>query len=175
MPFVVIKKALLLVVHFALHLRSFAADAASRPVSRRSMMKNYLLTGTIVIATCCSLIGLAQDGPKPVATKATPADKGDAKAEKKGRLPANYGKIGLTEPQKTKIYGIQGKYDDQLDALEKQIETLKEKRDHEVEAVLTDDQKKILKNLVDTSKETKKTKKEPATDEGKTEAKAEKK
>ncbi len=124
-------------------------------------MKNCLLTGTIAIFACCSLIGLAQEGSKPV--KATPAE---AKADgaKKGRLPANYGKLGLTDAQKTKIYGIQGQYDDQLEALEKQIEALKGKRDVEVETVLSEDQRKILKNLVDAAKEAKKTKKDPEGD-----------
>jgi len=119
-------------------------------------MKKWLLTGTIALFACCSLIGLAQDGTKPAATKATAADKSDAKSDaKKGRLPANYGKLGLTEAQKTKIYGIQGQYEDQLDSLEKQIEAIKTKRDGEVAAVLTDDQRKILKNLADAAKEAK--------------------
>lgn len=116
-------------------------------------MKSFLLTGTLAIFACCSLIGLAQEGTKPATSKATPADKADAKA--KGRVPANYGKLGLTEVQRTKIYGVQAQYDDQLDALEKQFATLKAKRDQEVEAVLTDDQRKMLKTLVDAAKEKK--------------------
>jgi len=113
------------------------------------MMKNCLLTGTIAIFTCCSLVGLAQDGSKPATAKAT-AVKEEAKPDaKKGRLPAQYGKLGLTDAQKTKIYGVQGKYEDQLDALEKQISDLKAKRDQEIETVLSDDQRKILKALVE--------------------------
>lgn len=99
------------------------------------------------------MIGLAQEGSKPATSKAAAADKADAKA--KGRVPANYGKLGLTEVQRTKIYGVQAQYDDQLDALEKQLATLKAKRDQEVEAVLTDDQRKMLKALVDAAKEKK--------------------
>ena len=123
-------------------------------------MKTCLLTGTLALFACCSLIGLAQEGSKPATSKATPADKADPKADgaKKGRLPSNYGKLNLTEPQKTKIYGLQAKYDDQLDALEKQFAALKAKRDQEVEAVLNDDQRKVLNSLVDAAKNAKKPK-----------------
>ena len=144
-------------------------------------MKRFLLTGALAIFTCCSLIGLAEDGAKTTAKpaqtdKADKAEKVD-KTEKKGRLPSNYGKLGLTEPQKQKIYGIQAKYDDQLDSLEKQMDALKAKRDHEVETTLNDDQKKILKNLVDASKDSKKPKGASADGEksGSTDGKTEKK
>ena len=110
------------------------------------------------------MIGLAQEGSKPAASKPAAA-KADANADgakaddaKKGRLPANYGKLNLTEVQKTKIYGLQAQYDDQLDALEKQFAALKAKRDQEIEAVLNGDQKKVLNSLVDAAKNAKKTK-----------------
>lgn len=130
-------------------------------------MRRCLLTGTIAIFACCSMMGLAQEAAKPAAAKPA-AEKSDQKAEgKKGRLPANYGKLGLTEPQKAKIYGIQGTYDDQLDELQAKIDALKAKRDHEVEAVLTEDQRKILKNLVDANKEAKaKGKQDPVPEKG---------
>lgn len=134
------------------------------------MMKNCLLTGTMAIFTCCSLIGLAQDAAKPAADKPAAKEevKADSKDSKKGRLPPQYGKLGLTDPQKTKIYAVQGKYEDQLDALEKQISDLKAKRDHEVETVLTDDQRKILKALVE-SKDDKKDKPEAKAEPAKVE------
>lgn len=128
-------------------------------------MKNCFLIGTIALFACGSLIGLAQDGTKPAGAKPAkaekPADPKEAGA-KKGRLPANYGKLGLTEAQKTKIYGIQSMYDEQLDSLEKQLAALKSKRDGEVEAVLTADQQKILANLVAAAKEAKAKKTETA-------------
>ncbi|MDB5346191.1 MAG: hypothetical protein JWP89_4568 [Schlesneria sp.] len=134
------------------------------------MMKNCLLTGTIAIFACCSLVGLAQDGAKtaPKTAAAKEEAKPNAKDGKKGRLPAQYGKLGLTDPQKTKIYTVQGKYEDQLDALEKQISDLKAKRDQEVEAVLTADQRKILKALVE-SKDDKKDKPEAKAEPAKAE------
>jgi TolA-binding protein len=134
------------------------------------MMKNCLLTGTIAIFACCSLVGLAQDAAKtaPKTTAAKEEAKPDAKDGKKGRLPPQYGKLGLTDAQKTKVYGVQGKYEDQLDALEKQIRDLKAKRDQEVEAVLTADQRKILKALVE-SKDDKKDKPEAKAEPAKAE------
>lgn len=78
---------------------------------------------------------------------ASKAEKGDGtkKASRSGdRLPANYGKIGVSEDQRKKIYEIQNKYNDQIDALQKQIADLRAKEKAEVEAVLTAEQKKSL-------------------------------
>lgn len=115
-------------------------------------MKNFLVAAVVTVLAS-SMIGLAQEASKP--GKANPAAKSDQADGKKGRLPAHYGKVGLTEIQKQKIYGIQGQYDEQLDALEKQMDALKAKRDQEVEAVLTEDQRKIVKSLVDATKDAK--------------------
>jgi hypothetical protein len=124
------------------------------------MMKKCLLTGTIAMFACCSLFGLAQEGTKPATTKATKAETSGSKAEaeKKGRLPSQYGKLGLSDAQRQKIYGLQAQYDDQLDALEKQFAALKAKRDQEIEAVLNDSQRKVLSTLVEAAKNSKKTK-----------------
>jgi len=65
-------------------------------------------------------------------------------AKFKGRLPAHYGDI-VTEEQRQKIYEIQGKYAKQIDALEEQLEGLKNKRDAEIEKVLSGEQKAKLK------------------------------
>lgn len=40
-------------------------------------MKNCVLTGTMAIFACCTLIGLAQDGTKPAGTKAAQAEKSE--------------------------------------------------------------------------------------------------
>lgn len=119
-------------------------------------MKKLLLTATLAIFSCCTLIGLAQETAKPTTAKAAAADKSDKKgdpAARKGRLPANFGKLGLNDTQKDKIYAIQASYTDQLDALEAQVAAIKGKRDQEVDGVLTEDQRKILKNLTEAAKE----------------------
>jgi len=60
----------------------------------------------------------------------------------RGRLPNYYGKVGVSEEQREKIYAIQAMYRPKIEALEKQIAELKAKEDAEVEAVLTPEQKK---------------------------------
>jgi hypothetical protein len=62
----------------------------------------------------------------------------------RGRLPAHYGEI-VTEAQRKQIYAIQEKYEKQLSSLEDQLEGLKKKRDVEIVAVLSDEQRAKLK------------------------------
>lgn len=109
--------------------------------SRRIVLKS------LVLLLCCSITGWSQDTAKPTT-------KGKA-VEKKttNRLPANYGKLGLTDAQRDKVYAINDKYESQLDALEDQLKALRAKRGTEVEAVLTAEQKKILKDVTEESKE----------------------
>ena len=125
-------------------------------------MKIRLLLGAFAICACGTWVGFAQEAKatKVEAPGAKPADKVEAKPEakgekseaKKGRLPANYGKLGLTDPQKTSIYAVQGKYAHQIDDLQKQLDEVKSKRDSEIAAVLTDDQRKILKTITEANK-----------------------
>lgn len=110
-------------------------------------MKKRVLTSVFVLLTCCSIVGWSQDSAKPT-TKGAAAEKKPV-----NRLPANYGKLGLTDAQKDKVYAVQEKYDGQLDALEEQIKSLRAKRASEAEAVLSPEQKKILKDLTDEAKE----------------------
>jgi cell division protein ZapA (FtsZ GTPase activity inhibitor) len=69
-----------------------------------------------------------------------------AKVAKKpaGRLPAYYGKVGVSSEQRKKIYSIQAAYKKQIADLQKQIDELKGKQNTEVAAVLTSDQKNKL-------------------------------
>ncbi len=115
-------------------------------------MKNVRFTSLVCVALAGFFLGsqvpvsstVAQDDAKPKA-----AAKGEKKAPKKakGRVPAYFGQVGLSSEQKDKIYGIQGQYNEQIGALKKQINDLTSKRDAEVEAVLTDAQKKQLDEL----------------------------
>lgn len=120
------------------------------------MRKSRIASGVMMLLVCFSMAGWSQDAAKP-ATKAAP-DKGAA-AEKKedkkpvNRLPANYGKLGLTDAQRDKVYAINDKFEPQLDALEEQLKALRAKRTSETEAVLTVEQKKILKDITDEAKE----------------------
>ena len=77
----------------------------------------------------------------------------------KGRLPANYGKIGLTDEQKQSIYDIMAKYKKESDDLDKKVKDLNAKRKGEIDMVLNDDQKKALKKLTEGNKKSDETKK----------------
>ncbi len=94
--------------------------------------------------------------------KAEESKKDDAEKKDRKRLPNNYGKLGLSDAQKTKVYDAQAKYDDEIDKLEQQIVALKAKQDAECEAVLTAEQKSRLDELNQEAKAKKAAKKKKA-------------
>src|SRR5262245_21126067 len=49
----------------------------------------------------------------------------DTPAKFKGTLPANWGKLGLSDEQKQKVYKVQSEHHDKIAALEKQVKDLK--------------------------------------------------
>lgn len=59
------------------------------------------------------------------------------------RVPPGYSKLGLTDQQKQKLYAIQAEYYPRIQALEKQIEGLRARREAEFEKVLTAPQKQL--------------------------------
>jgi Spy/CpxP family protein refolding chaperone len=70
----------------------------------------------------------------------------------RGRLPNYYGRIGLSDKQRKKIYSIQISYHEQILALEKQLKELRTKQSTEIEAVLTSDQKKKLNDQLEAAR-----------------------
>lgn len=128
-----------------------------------------LALGVVCISTRPAVI--AQESAKAAKTEKGPSAK---KATKSGdRLPANYAKIGISEEQRKKIYEIQGNYDDQIAALQKQLADLRAKEKAEVEAVLTPEQKKTLQSVSEESQK-KAAEKKQAGDKEKASDKAEK-
>ena len=73
--------------------------------------------------------------------------KDDTPTKVKGVLPANWGKLGLTDEQKQKVYKVQGDFGDKIAALQKQVTDLKAQEKAEMVKVLTDAQKTRLKEL----------------------------
>src|SRR5262249_39445991 len=67
----------------------------------------------------------------------------------KGSLPTYWKSIGLSDEQKTKIFSIRGEYRTKIDALRQQIVQLEKQERGELEKVLTDDQKKQLKKIIE--------------------------
>ncbi len=80
------------------------------------------------------------------------ADKATEKNEAAGRVPAYFAQIGLSKDQRAKVLEIQASYQNQIDALRKQIEQLEKKRDTDVRSPLSDEQKKKLDDLIDAGK-----------------------
>ncbi len=66
----------------------------------------------------------------------------------RGQLPQNWGKLGLSDEQKQKVYHIRGEYQTKIDALRKQLDDLREKERKELETVLTEAQKERLREIV---------------------------
>jgi hypothetical protein len=64
------------------------------------------------------------------------------------RLPAYWGQLGLSTEQRQKVYGVQAKYDAEIDKLEAQIKELKDKMGKERLDVLSADQKKKLDDII---------------------------
>lgn len=66
----------------------------------------------------------------------------------KGVLPPNWGKLGLTDEQKQKVYKVQAEYADKIADLEAKITEMKTKQRADMEKVLSDEQKKRLKDIL---------------------------
>jgi hypothetical protein len=91
--------------------------------------------------------GLLMAGMLLSAAVVTGQDKKDPPAKPKGTLPANYGKLGLSEEQKAKIHQISAEYKGKIDDLNKQVAEMKAKQKKAFEAVLTDSQVEQLRKL----------------------------
>lgn len=97
------------------------------------------LGGLLILATT-----LAQEAKQG---STAPQAKDDG-VKLRGQLPPNWGKIGLSEEQKQKIYQIQNKYNAEIARLEAQVKELRSKRDQEMRSVLTEEQKKRLEEIL---------------------------
>ncbi len=84
---------------------------------------------------------------KPKAGSGTAADK-DTGGKMRGQLPQNWGKLGLSEEQKQKIYKIQNDFRNKVDALQKQLADLKDQERKELEKVLTAGQRDQLRQIL---------------------------
>jgi hypothetical protein len=111
-----------------------------------SKLSLFALFGAMVF-----LIG-GLEGQEP---KKDDPKKDDTTTKIKGKLPSHWGKIGLTDAQKQTIYGIQAKYDPEIEKLEAKITELKGTKDKEMKAVLNADQKKALEAALLGSKDAK--------------------
>lgn len=96
-----------------------------------------------------SLAQQAKEDAKPAAAKAATAKK---PAEPRGRLPNFYREV-VDNEQRARIYKLQEEYDAKIEALSAQLQELVNMRTTAIEAVLTADQLKKVKELQAASKE----------------------
>jgi colicin import membrane protein len=85
----------------------------------------------------------SQEKAKPAAEPAKKEAKGPAR-----RLPNNFGKLGLSDEQKEKVYAVQAKYAGEIAQLQKQLADARAKIKTESEALLTADQKAKLAEIL---------------------------
>jgi Spy/CpxP family protein refolding chaperone len=78
----------------------------------------------------------------------TPAQEKKDVAPKRGQLPQNWSKLGLSDEQKAKVYAIQAEYKAKIDEIKKQMEELQKQERRALEAVLTPAQKNRLRELL---------------------------
>lgn len=100
-------------------------------------LKSWKLLIAVCIASAICLAPTAAWAQKTEAKAETPAKKPTH------RLPAHFGDL-VDGVQKTKIYALQDQYGPQIEALTAQIKSLQQKRDAEIEGVLTPEQKAKL-------------------------------
>jgi hypothetical protein len=91
-------------------------------------------------------VGLVVVGSPWVAGQ-DPTKPKDPAPKMRGQLPPNWGKLGLSDEQKQKVYAAQTKYRDKIDSLKKQMADLLDQEKKEMESVLTDAQKTRLREI----------------------------
>lgn len=103
-----------------------------------------------------------------VAGSALLAQEATAKKDR-GPLPANFGKLALSDEQKAKAYPIHEEYQKQIDDLSAQIKKLQAERSAKLRELLTPGQKERLKELQaeETAKRTAETAKREAAEAAK--------
>ena len=83
------------------------------------------------------------------------AQEGDAKPqqERRGPLPTFFGKLGVGDDQREKMYALQNEYEKKLKPLRDEIKKLIAERDQKLEDMLTEGQKLRLSELKQEAKE----------------------
>jgi len=98
------------------------------------MLYHFKFNSFVFIGCCSILIGFGNA-------------QGKKEDKKRGFLPANFGKLGLSNEQKQKIYSIQAKYKFDIDELNKKVKKTLDDQRAEIYSVLSNDQKEKLKEI----------------------------
>jgi hypothetical protein len=102
-------------------------------------MSQRIVSALASVLLLVTLVGVSEAQQKP-SKEAKPSLKA------KGRLPAYYKDV-VTQSQKESIYKIQSSYGDQITKLAEEMKALTEKRDAEIEALLSAEQKAKVATL----------------------------
>jgi hypothetical protein len=105
------------------------------------MRRLGILVGVLALAVIGGGVLMGDD------TKKTADTKGDTPKAAAHTLPQGWKALGLSDDQKKKIYAIEDDYNPKIAALKKQIEDLQSEERTKKYAVLTEDQKKRLKDI----------------------------
>jgi Spy/CpxP family protein refolding chaperone len=101
------------------------------------------MTATALSLTFSSLPLGAQESKAPHTDSRSKA-KGKKTSDPTRRVPPYFGQIGLTEAQRESIFKVQSKHQPKIDALQKQIDSIRAQMMEECEGVLTSSQQKLL-------------------------------
>lgn len=120
----------------------------------KASFKLPIVVSAAILPFIMSVSLAQQSAPKPSAksdAKAGDVKTGKPRAKPRGRLPAYYTKV-VDGQQREKIYAIQQQYEPKISALKAELQALQDQVDAEVEAVLTPEQRDIVKKLADDAK-----------------------
>ena len=109
----------------------------------------------ITLAAAIGMAEVVKVAPKAAnsADTATADAPAKTRAKPRGRLPVHYGKV-VDPTQKEKIYKIQKSYEPKIAELNVQLQALRDKRDAEIDAVLTAEQRqKVAQYRADAKKQ----------------------
>lgn len=110
--------------------------------TRKSL--SLMFVAGLVLAISAVRVGYTQEAkPNAEAAQEKKQPKQTRRAPR-GRLPNHYGKLGLPEETKTKIYAIQKNYRARLRELQQQIEDLRQQETLEIQGTLNEAQRKQL-------------------------------
>ena len=109
------------------------------------MLKLRILFGLLVLALVLGGGLYGQD----TKNSQDPKDSKDPPTKAKGMLPTYWSKLGLTAKQKQDVYKKQAEYRGRIDALRLQAKELEDKERGELLKLLTDDQRKRLREILD--------------------------
>ncbi len=102
----------------------------------------------VKIWTCVAALAAGGMLAWPAMSQESPS-KAAAKQQSRGRLPAQYGKLGLADETKDDLYKIDEEYDAKIGELTAQIKELQAERESKMQEKLTDAQRAQLKTLRD--------------------------